>query len=66
MPITDRMVRSGDGAKNFQCWGVLLIWIIVGEGPTALAVGVGGLDIFLSSIISLYVLPLWERWPNID
>ena len=31
-----------------QCRGVLLIWIIVGQGPTALAVGAGwgGLDIF--------------------
>ena len=33
---------------NFQCRGVLLIWITVGQGPTALAVGAGGgcLDIF--------------------
>ena len=33
---------------NFQCWGVLLIWMIVGQGPSALAVGAGGgcLDIF--------------------
>ena len=33
---------------NFQCRGVLLVWIIVGQGPTALAVGAGGgcLDIF--------------------
>ena len=33
---------------NFQCRGVLLIWIIVGQGPLALAVGAGGgcLDIF--------------------
>ena len=33
---------------NFQCRGVLLIWIIVGQGPAALAVGAGGgcLDIF--------------------
>ena len=33
---------------NFQCRGVLLIWITVGPGPTALAVGAGGgcLDIF--------------------
>ena len=39
---------------NFQCRGVLLIWIIVGQGPTALAVGAGGgcLDIF-SLIYSL-------------
>ena len=27
---------------NFQCRGVLLIWMIVGQGPTALAVGAGG------------------------
>ena len=33
---------------SFQCRGVLLIWSIVGQGPTALAVGAGGgcLDIF--------------------
>ena len=31
-----------------QCRGVLLIWIIVGQGPISLAVGAGGgcLDIF--------------------
>ena len=27
---------------NFQCRGVLLFWIIVGHGPTALAVGASG------------------------
>ena len=27
---------------NFQCRGVLLLWIGVGQGPTALAVGAGG------------------------
>ena len=33
---------------NFQCRGVLLIWITVGQGPIVLAVGAGGgcLDIF--------------------
>ena len=33
---------------NFQCRGVLFVWIRVGQGPTALAVGAGGgcLDIF--------------------
>ena len=42
--------------------GVLLTWIIVGQGPTALTGVAGGdcLDIFLSSIISLFFLPLWE------
>ena len=41
---------------NFQCQGVLLIWIIVGQGPIALAVGAGGVvwTFFLSSIFSLF------------
>ena len=39
-----------------QCRGVLL----VRQGYTALAEGGGCLDIFLSSIISLSFLPLWE------
>ena len=43
-------------------------WIRVGQTPTALAVGAGGgyLDFFLSSIISLFFLPLSGRWPDID
>ena len=38
---------------NFQCWGVLLIWITLGQGPTALAVGAGGvvLTFFLFSFL---------------
>ena len=53
---------------NFQCRGVLPIWIIVGHGPIALAVGAGGgcLDIFFSSIISHFFLPLSGRRPDID
>ena len=37
---------------KLQCRGVLLIWIIVGQGPVALAVGAGegGLDIFFSRL----------------
>ena len=44
------------------------IWIIVGHRPTALAVGAGWgcLDIFLSSIISLFFLPHSGRRPDID
>ena len=45
------------------------IWITVGQGPTALAVGAGGgcLDIFsLSSILSFLFLPLFGRRPDID
>ena len=47
---------------NFQCRGVLLIWIIVGPGPTALAVGAGWgyLDIFFSrlSFLNFFSLSL--------
>ena len=48
--------------------GVLLIWIRVGQGPTALAVGADGVvwTFFLSSIISLFFLPLSGRRPDID
>ena len=53
---------------NFQCRGVLLIWIIVGQGPIALAVGAGGgcFDIFSLSVLSLLFLPLSGRRPDID
>ena len=50
------------------CWGVLLIWIRVGQGPTALAVGaVGGcLTIFsLLYIISHFCLPVSDGQPDI-
>ena len=51
---------------NFQCWGLLLIWLIV--GPTVLAVGAGGLvwTVLLLSIFSLLFLPLFGRRPDID
>ena len=48
---------------NFQCRGVLLIWIRVGQGPTALAVGAGGgcLDIFSLVYHFSFLSPsLWE------
>ena len=53
---------------KFQCWGIQQIWIRVGQGPTALAVGVGGVvsTFFLSSIISLFFLPLSGRQPDTD
>ena len=39
-----------------------IIWITVGQGPTALAVGAGWgcLDILISSILSPLSPPLWE------
>ena len=43
------------------------IWIIVGQGPTVLAVGAGGVVwIFLLSSLSLFLLPLFGRRPDID
>ena len=44
---------------------VLLIWIRVGQGPAALAIGAGGgcLDIFL---LSFFSLSLSVRRPDID
>ena len=48
--------------------GGLLIWIIVGQGPSALAEGAGRgcLVNFFSSIISLYFHPLSRRRSYID
>ena len=48
---------------NFQCQNVLQIWIIVGQGPTVLAIGADGgcLDIlFLANHISFLSSSLWE------
>ena len=48
------------------------IWMIVGQGPIALAIGAGGgcLDIFQTlfwtAVLSLLFLPLFGRWPDID
>ena len=44
------------------------IWITVGHGPTALAVGASGVvwTLLLSSILSLLFLPLFGRRPDID
>ena len=48
---------------NFQCRGVLLFWMTVGQGPTALTVGAGGgcLDIFTLIYPFSHLSPsLWE------
>ena len=44
------------------------IFIIVGQGPTALAVGAGWgcLDIFSLIYHFSFLLPLSGRWPDID
>ena len=54
---------------NFQFRSILLIWIIVGQGPVALAGGAGGGwfgHFFLLSVISFFFLPLSGRQPDID
>ena len=52
---------------NFQWKGILLIWIIVWQGPIALVVGAGGggLDIF-SLVYHFSFLPVFGRRPDID
>ena len=46
---------------NFKYRGILVIWIIAGQGPAALTVGAGwSLDVFLLSAISLLSPSLWE------
>ena len=44
------------------------IWITVAQGPTALAVGAGGVvwTFLLSAIFSFLFLPLFGRRPDID
>ena len=44
------------------------VWTTVGQGPTALAVGAGGVvwTFLLLSILSLLFLPLFGRRPDID
>ena len=53
---------------KFPVPGRLTIWIIVGQEPTALSVGVdrGVWTFFLLSIISLFFIPLSGRRPDID
>ena len=61
---------SGGGGRverrcwvNFQCRGDLLVWILVGQGPIALAVGAGRgvFGHFFSHLSFLFFSPsLWE------
>ena len=48
---------------NFQYWGVLLIWIIVGQRPIAPVLGAGGGCLGIFSLIYFFSLlspSLWE------
>ena len=57
-------VRSGDGSWYSQGRGVLLIWIIVSQGPTVLPDA--GVFLSLSFIIFLFFCLLSWRLPAID
>ena len=48
--------------------GCPTLWMIVGQGSTALAVGAGGffLTFLFSSIFSVFFLPVFGRRPDID
>ena len=68
--MASSVIDKGGGGRlmrwcwvNFQCRGVLLVLITVGQGPTALAVGAGGscLDIFSLFYHFSFLSPsLWE------
>ena len=62
------MVGWCDGAGETSSAGRPTIWIIVGQGPTTLAVGAGGgcLDIFTLIYHFSFLLPLCGRRPDID
>ena len=51
---------------NLPVPGRPTIWMIIGQGPTALAVGAGCLDFFYSHVSLLSCLPLFGRRPDID
>ena len=49
---------------NCQCWAILLIWIIVGQESTVLAVGAswGYLDIFFHACHTFYLFLLADGY----
>ena len=62
--------RSGGAMVlgKLQVPGRPTLWMIVGQGPTALAVGAGGVvwTFLFSTIFSLLFFPVFGRWPDID
>ena len=47
---------------NFQCRDVLLIWIRVGQGPTGLAVGAGGVVWIFFSLVYRFSFLCPSQW----
>ena len=66
---TNQPSRGGRVVKwcwvTFQCRCVLLIRIVEGQGPTALAVG-AGVVVWIFLLSSIIFLPLFGRRPDID
>ena len=62
------MVGWCDGPGNLPVPGRPTIWVIIGQGPTALTVGAGGVvwTFLLLSMFSLLCLPLFGRPSDID
>ena len=62
------MVGWCDGAGSTSSAGRPTIWMIVGQGPTALAVGAGGgcLDIFTLIYPFSLLSPSLGRRPDVD
>ena len=67
--LKDKSNLSWGGRVERRCWvnfqrrGILLVWMIVGQGPIALAIGAGGgcLDIFSLIYLFSFLSPsLWE------
>ena len=62
-------MRGGGGAMvlgKLPVPGHTTIWITVGQGPTALAVGAGGGCLDILTRLSFLYLPLFGRRPIID
>ena len=61
-------IPGGGRVVKLPVAGRPTIWISVGQGPTALAVGVGGVvwTFLPSSVLSLLFLPRFGRRPDID
>ena len=56
-----------EGAELTSVPGDPIIWIIVGQGPIGLAVGVGGVVwTFFSHLFLLFSFSLSGRWSDID
>ena len=51
---------------TFQCKGVPLIWIEVGQRPTVLAVGAGGVCLDILSLIFQFSFLSPSLWETVD